>query len=73
MKKYYVMETQSPTSFRKATAFTAKSLTGAKRIASRLQAFHGTWLHVSDIVTDEGFVIEPLAVKDASGKWHNYI
>lgn len=73
MKKYYVMETQGPNSFRKATAFTAKNLTSAKRIASRLQAFYGTWLHLSDVITDEGFVIESLAVKDASGKWHDYI
>lgn len=73
MKRYYVMETQGPNGFRKATAFTAKNLTNAKRTASKLQAFYGTWLYLGDIVTDEGFVIEPLAVKDASGKWHDYI
>lgn len=62
--KYFVMETQSLGAFAKAEAFEAKSLAGAKRAASRRQVFQGTVLCLGKEVDGNGFVRNPIAVKE---------
>lgn len=64
MNKYVVIEAQNLNSVRKGTEVQAKSLTDAKRKASRMQAFVGTSLSIESI---NG---ERLAYKER-GKWHD--
>lgn len=68
MKKWYVMEVQNIGAFAKAEAFEAKSLASAKRAASRRQVFQGTVLYLGAEVDGNGFVINPIAIKER-GEW----
>ena len=65
---YYVAEVTSPHSFAKAERINAKSLTSAKRMASRYQMFQDTVLYLGRATDGNGFIIEPIAVKNGD-KW----
>ena len=65
---YYVSEVARLHSFAKAAKIEAKSITGAKRMASRYQLFQNTVLYLGRAVDSNGFIIEPIAVKK-SNKW----
>ena len=65
---YYVAEVAMLHSFAKAERIEAKSLTGAKRRASRCQMFLGTVLYLGRTVDSNGFIIEPVAVKKGN-RW----
>ena len=61
---FYMMEKQNANSYREPTPLTAQTLDGAKREATRLQAFEGT---VLEIGTDpENW--KPVSRKE-HGKW----
>jgi hypothetical protein len=69
MATYYVAETQATATVNDANAdclwqeLTAKTLTGAKRAATRAQEFQGTTLHLGVVVAPGDFV--RIAVKRA--------
>ena len=65
---YYVAEVAGLHSFAKAEQISARSLTSAKRSASRYQMFLGTVLYLGRAVDSNGFIIEPIAVKKGD-KW----
>ena len=65
---YYVSEVTALHSFAKAARIEAKSLTGAKRSASRYQMFQDTILYLGETVDRNGFIIDPIAVKRGR-KW----
>lgn len=67
---YFVMEA-TPGAYREATRINATSLANAKRIASRNQVFQGTDLSIGLSTDEHGFVLEPIAVKAAAGRWEN--
>lgn len=62
--RYYVMEVQNAGAFAVAEAFEAKSFASAKRTASRRQAFQGTVLYLGTEVDGNGFVRNPIAIKE---------
>ena len=63
MKTYTITEQQDINSYRKGVEILAKSLTAAKRVASKNQAFFGTVLEISD---SSGVV----SIKE-DGKWED--
>lgn len=66
---YYVSEVAGLHSFAKAERINARSLTSAKRSASRYhQMFLGTILYLGKAVDSNGFIIEPIAIKK-DDKW----
>ena len=65
---YFVSEVAGLHSFAKAERINAKKLTSAKRLASRYQMFQGTVLYLGRGVNENGFIIEPIAVKKGD-KW----
>ena len=65
---YYVSEVAGLHSFAKAERLNAKSRSSAKRLASRYQMFLGTVLYLGRSVNEDGFIIEPIAVKKGN-KW----
>ena len=66
--KYYVAEVAGLHSFAKAEKIEAKTRTSAKRSASRYQMFQTTVLYIGRAVNDNGFIIEPIAVKKGN-RW----
>ena len=65
---YYVSEVMNTHSFVKAARLNAKSRTSAKRSASRYQMFQDTVLYLGREVDNNGFIIDPIAVKRGN-KW----
>ena len=65
---YYVAEVARLHSFAKAEKIMAKSISSAKRMASRYQLFQGTILYLGRAVDSNGFIIDPIAVKRGN-KW----
>ena len=65
---YFVSEVTSPHSFAKAERITAASLASAKRLASRYQMFLNTVIYLGRAVNDNGFIVDPIAVKKGK-KW----
>ena len=65
---YYVSEVAGLHSFAKAEKINTTSLASAKRLASRYQMFLGTVLYLGRAVDNNGFIIEPIAVKKVN-KW----
>lgn len=64
MTNYTLIEKQNSNSQRKGVEFEAKDLTQAKRKATKLQCFEGTFLELR-----EG--LNTVAVKESSCKWVN--
>lgn len=62
--RYYFMEIENIGALARAEAFEAKSLASAKRTASRRQTFQGTVLCLGTGVDDNGFVRNPIAIKE---------
>ena len=67
---YYVSEVAGLHSFAKAEKISANSLASAKRLASRYQMFLDTVIYLGRAVNDNGFIVEPIAVKKGK-KWTN--
>ena len=65
---YYVAEVTSAHSFVKAERIYAKNRSSAKRKASRYQMFLGTVLYLGREVNNNGFIVNPIAVKKGN-KW----
>ena len=65
---YYVSEVAGLHSFAKAERINAKSRTSAKRLASRYQLFQDTILYLGETVDNNGFIINPIAIKKGN-KW----
>ena len=65
---YYVSEVARPHSFAKAERLNAKNLASAKRSASRYQLFQDTVQYLGRAVDNNGFIIDPIAVKRGN-KW----
>ena len=66
--EYYVSEVTGLHSFAKAERLNAKSLSSAKRCASKYQLFQDTVLYLGEAVDSNGFIVEPIAVKKGN-KW----
>lgn len=64
MTTYTLIEKQNSNSQREGVDFEAKNLTQAKRKATKLQCFEGTFLELC-----EG--LNTVAVKESNGKWIN--
>ena len=60
---YYVAEVANPRSFAKADRLNANSRSSAKRMASRYQLFQNTVLYLGMAVDNNGFIVDPIAVK----------
>lgn len=69
--KYYLMEIANRGSYSEAESFEAKNLTSAKRTASRRQFFQGTILVLGREVNSDGYVTNPIAIKE-KGEWTDY-
>ena len=67
---YYIMET-TPGGYREAKKIHATSLTSAKRAASRGQVFYGTELLIGLSVDENGFVRNPIAIKEVGRAWED--
>ena len=67
---YYVSEVAGLYSFTKAEKINARSLTSAKRAASKYQMFQNTVIYIGKEVDNKGFIRNPIAVK-RGGKWLN--
>ena len=65
---YYVSEVASLHSFAKAERISANSLASAKRLASRYQMFLNTVIYLGRAVNDNGFIVDPIAVKKGN-RW----
>lgn len=74
MKKpiYYMMESSTANSFRKAEPLKAESLVAAKREASRKAAFYDSVLTIGTEIDDDGFLVPSgnVAIKSI-GIWNN--
>jgi hypothetical protein len=71
MTTYYIAELQNRNSYRKAEKIDAKTLTAAKRVATRRQAFQGTVLEIGTTVNSQGFILNPIAVRE-NGRWKTF-
>ena len=60
---YYVSEVAGLHSFAKADRLNANSRSSAKRMASRYQLFQNTVLYLGMAVDNNGFIVDPIAVK----------
>jgi len=66
MTNYTMTEKLNPQSIREGVNFIAKSLTDAKRKATRNQVFQRTFLELTE--TDKGLVV---STKEWDGTWHD--
>lgn len=67
---YYVAEVARMHSFAKAEKINARSLTSAKRVASKYQMFQDTVLYIGEEIDNNGFIVNPIAVKKGN-EWTN--
>ena len=66
---YYFAELQNSGSYRQAEKLKATSLRAAKREASMRQVFQGTTLEIGNNVNEDGFILNPVARKEAGKTW----
>ncbi len=68
---YYFSETDNFASYRVANALKAKTLTAAKREASRNKYFQGTCLKIGTAIDEDGFIVRSslLSIKEEGEKW----
>ena len=66
---YYFAELQNAGSYRQAEKLKATSLRAAKREASMRQAFQGTTLEIGNSVSEDGFILNPVARKEDGKTW----
>jgi hypothetical protein len=64
LETYYVVETQNNNSIRKAEKIKVKSLTAAKRHATRNQVYQSTVLTIFSDIDENGYGINELTSKD---------
>ena len=64
--KVVIKEVTGINAHREGKTYEVESLTQAKRIASRNQAFYGTYLRIEDVNGNY------LAIKTPNGKWKNF-
>lgn len=67
--EFYVAEVVGINSRARARKVEAKTLTAAKRNAVRNQMFYGTVLYIGDAVNEDGFIVNPICVKEDGKKW----
>ena len=72
METYYVAELQNEYSYGKASIIEAKSLSHAKKLATKAQVFRNTVLEIGLSVDDCGFIIHPICRK-VGGVWSDLI
>lgn len=70
---YYFAELQNAGSYRQTEKLKATSLRAAKREASMRQAFYGTVLEIGCEVTEDGFILNPVARKEVGKQWKDLI
>ena len=71
MTKYIIRELQNPNSIRQGEVIEASSLTVAKRAATRMQVFQGTYMLI-ELANEDGSRTDcRLAIKEYR-KWHDY-
>ena len=68
MNTYYIAELQNRNSYRKAEKIDAETLTAAKRVAVRQQVFQGSVLEIGTTVSSQGFIENPIAIRE-NGRW----
>lgn len=66
---YYFAELQNASSYRQAEKLKATSLRAAKREASMRQVFQGTTLEIGNSVSEDGFILNPVARKEDGKTW----
>lgn len=66
---YYFAELQNAGSYRQAEKLKATSLRAAKREASMRQVFQGTTLEIGSSVSEDGFILNPVARKEDGKTW----
>lgn len=66
---YYFAELQNAGSYRQAEKLKATSLRAAKREASMRQVFQGTTLEIGNSVSEDGFILNPVARKEDGKTW----
>lgn len=66
---YYFAELQNSGSYRQAEKLKATSLRAAKREASMRQVFQGTTLEIGNSVSEDGFILNPVARKEDGKTW----
>lgn len=69
MTTYYFSETNHINAFSTGEALKAKTLSAAKREASKKQCFQGTVLKIGTHLNEDGLLIDEIAVK--TNKWHD--
>ena len=69
---YFFSETTHVNSYRQAQKLNAKTLTEAKKEASRRQFFYGTVLKIAfkSGLNEEGLLIDPISIK-SKNKWYD--
>lgn len=65
--RFYFSEVSNLNSYREAELLKARTLSAAKREASKKRAFEGTFLYIGNSIDRNGFIIEPLSVKTKEG------
>ena len=70
---YYFAELQNAGSYRQAEKLKATSLRAAKREASMRQVFQGTTLEIGNSVNEDGFILNPVARKEAGKHWEDIV
>lgn len=67
---FYFAELSDKCSHRTAEKLQAKTLTAAKREASRKCVFHNTVLEIGTEINEDGFILSPICQK-LLNKWQN--
>jgi len=65
---YYFAELTDKNSYCQADKIEARSLLGAKRIASKNKCFYGTVLEIGVSINSQGFILSRVSYKE-NGKW----
>ena len=65
--KFYFSEVANINSYREAEPLKAHTLAEAKKEASRTRAYLWTYLYIGTYINEQGFIIDPVAVKTKEG------
>lgn len=64
---FYFSEVSNLNSYREAEPLKANTLAEAKKEASRTRAYLWTYLYIGTYINEQGFIIDPVAVKTKEG------
>lgn len=70
-KKFYMMEVANVNAKRAAEKLNAEWLGAAKREASKKSAFYNSVIYISTEIDENGFIVNPAAVKNGA-RWENF-